>query len=246
MEFNTNNIISYTDSQKSYQIFNIDYTQKEINCIKNFNIENFGNYNSYNTLNNLEQFIKNIGKNSDDDIAIIINIIKKLLDTLLKSYNTNSYWISIRIHSKHSDFDIPRWHCDGFYHSNRNKLQTKFITTLKGPTTLVLETTKQEKDYFYKLQDYKLQDYKDKFTSDSNEIDIERRKYISENIKGTKINLSNNNGLIFVAGDKEKCLIHSEPKHDNNRIFISILPATKDEINELSERTEKFSKTIKH
>lgn len=42
MEFNTNNIISYIESQKSYQVFNIDYTQKEINCIKNFNIENFG------------------------------------------------------------------------------------------------------------------------------------------------------------------------------------------------------------
>ena len=38
MEFNTNNIISYIESQKSYQVFNIDYTQKEINCIKNFNI----------------------------------------------------------------------------------------------------------------------------------------------------------------------------------------------------------------
>ena len=30
MKFNENDIISYIDSQKSYQIFNIDYTQKEI------------------------------------------------------------------------------------------------------------------------------------------------------------------------------------------------------------------------
>jgi hypothetical protein len=239
MKFNENDIISYIDSQKSYQVFNIDYTQKEINSIKNFNIEKFGDYNSYNTLNNLEQFIKNIGKNSSDDIATIIDIIKKLLDTILKSYNTNSYWISIRIHSKTTFFDIPRWHCDGFYHSHRNKLQTKFITTLKGPTTLVLETTKEEKDYFYKLQEYK-----DKSILDESELDIEKRKYISENIRGKKINLSNNNGVIFVAGDKDKCLIHSEPKHEDNRFFISILPATKEEINEFAERSKNASKNF--
>ena len=107
MEFNKNNITSFVDSKKSYQIFNIEYTQKEINCIKSFNIENFGNYNSYNTLNNLEQFIKNIGKNSDDDIVTIIDIINKLLHTILKAYNTDSYWISIRIQSKTTFFDIP-------------------------------------------------------------------------------------------------------------------------------------------
>ncbi len=239
MEFNTNNITSFVDSQKSYQIFNIDYTQKEINCIKSFNIENFGNYNSYNTLNNLEQFIKNIGKNSDDDIVTIIDIINKLLDTILKAYNTDSYWISIRIESKTTFFDIPRWHCDGFYHSNRDKIQTKFITTLRGPTTLVLDTTKEEKEHFYTLE------YKDKFILDDSDLDIKRRKYISENIRGTKIDLSNNNGVIFVAGDKDKCLIHSEPKYDDNRIFISILPGSKKEIGELSERTEKFKKNLR-
>jgi hypothetical protein len=44
---NTNNITSYIESQKSYQVFNIDYTQKEINCFKNFNIEKFGTNNIY-------------------------------------------------------------------------------------------------------------------------------------------------------------------------------------------------------
>lgn len=119
-------------------------------------------------------------------------------------------------------------------------MQTKFITTLRGPTTLVLDTTKEEKEHFYKLQEYN-----DKFILDDDEFDIKKRKYLSENIKGTKINLLNNNGVIFVAGDKDKCLIHSEPKHDDNRIFISILPGSKKEIDELSERTEKFKKNLR-
>lgn len=69
---------------------------------------------------------------------------------------------------------------------------------------------------------------------------MKRRKYISENIRGTKINILNNNGVIFVAGDKDKCLIHSEPKHDNNRIFISILQGSKKEIDELNEKNRKI------
>lgn len=136
-------------------------------------------------------------------------------------------------------FDIPRWHCDGFYHSNKNKPQTKFITTLKGPATLVLETTKEEKEHFYKLENYK-----DKITTDESEFDINKRKYIDENIRGKKINITNNNGIIFVAGDKDNCLIHSEPKHDDNRFFISILPATKEEINEFVERSKNASKNF--
>jgi len=110
---------------------------------------------------------------------------------------------------------LPKANFFGFYHSHRDKLQTKFITTLKGPTTLVLETTKNEKEYFYELQEYK-----DKFITDISELDIDKRKYISENIKGTRIHLTNNNGLIFVAGDKDKCLIHSEPPHNELKINV--------------------------
>lgn len=64
MELNIKNIKSCINSQSSYKIFNLNYTQKEMECIKDFNIEQFGNYNSYNSINNIEQFIKNIGNNT--------------------------------------------------------------------------------------------------------------------------------------------------------------------------------------
>jgi len=136
---------------------------------------------------------------------------------------------------------LPKANFFGFYHSHRDKLQTKFITTLKGPTTLVLETTTDEKEHFFELQKYK-----DKFITNISDSDMDERKYISENIKGTRIHLTNNNGLIFVAGDKDKCLIHSEPKHDDERIFLSILPGTKEEIDELNKRTKENSKKTKY
>lgn len=60
MEFNINNIQQYIESKNSFEIFDINYTDEEKDCIKNFLLF-IGNYNSYNTIDNLEGFIKNIG-----------------------------------------------------------------------------------------------------------------------------------------------------------------------------------------
>lgn len=236
MIIDNNNVKKYLDNiDKGYKIFNIQYTVEELNLIKKFNIKNYGDYNSYNTINNLVDFIKNIGNNSQNDINIMYNIIKSLLESILEIYSTDSYWIKLSIISKNTNFDIPRWHCDGFYFRNRTKLQTKFITTLKGPTTLILDTTKEEKDNYLKLRE----------ETKEPDINIDSRKYIDSKIKGIKINLTNNSGVIFVAGDKDKCLIHSEPIHNEDRIFISILPGSKEDILEYSERIENASKYSK-
>ncbi len=231
MSINKNEITNYINSHDSYKIFDIEYTQKEKECINNFIITNYGGYSSYNTINNLEDFVKNIGDNKQEYINIIIATIKKILDNILAAYNTNSYYIIIRIQGNNSFFDIPRWHCDGYYFSNREKLQTKFVTVLKGNTTLILDTNKEEKDHFYSLQQYK-----DIFIGEVD--DMKTRKHIAENIKGTPINITNNQGIIFVAGNKDKCLIHSEPKMDGNRFFLSILPGTKEDM-EYMEKKQK-------
>jgi hypothetical protein len=220
MKITNNNIKKFLESDNSYEIFDIEYAEKEKESIKKFNISKNKNYADTNT-DKLTDFFKDIGDNKDEDIQNIINIIHKFIDILLNAYDVDAYWLIIRISLENSFYDIPRWHCDGYYFSDKINYQTKFVTTLKGPTTLVLDTNKKEKEHFYNLQDYK-----NKIILNT-ELNLAHRKNLSENIKGKKIELNNNQGIIFVAGDKEKCLIHSEPKHSTERIFISILPGTK-------------------
>jgi hypothetical protein len=254
MKFNEDNIKKYLELMDSYKIFDIDYTQKEKESINNINIKKNKNYTATN-IDKIKDFFKDIGcelsindnskrenlsstnfisDNKDEDIQNIINIIQKLIDTLLKAYNVDSYWLIVRSSYNDPYFDIPRWHCDGYYFVDKDKsqLQTKFVTTLKGQNTLVLETTPEEKEYFYSLQNYK------------NTLDIENRKHIAKNIKGKQIDINNNQGIIFVAGDKNKCLIHSEPLHDRERIFISILPGSKKDIDDMLERMNIFNKKM--
>ncbi len=228
-------IKKYLKKNKSYEIFDINYTKEERYCIDNFIITKYGTYASYNTINNLGEFIKNIGNNKKEDIDIMMNIIKKLLFNILSGYKTDSYYIVIRIQGKNPLYNIPRWHCDGYYYENKNKLQTKFVTVLRGNTTLILDMTKEEKEHFHKLKEYKDKDIK--IVDDLDDPNrAEKRKIIAENIKGKQIHITNNQGIIFVAGDKDKCLVHSEPKFEDSRIFISILPGSKEDI----ESTEKL------
>jgi len=42
MELDIDNIKKYIISQQTYQKFNINYTPKEKDCIKNFKLKNFG------------------------------------------------------------------------------------------------------------------------------------------------------------------------------------------------------------
>lgn len=53
MQLNIHNVQKYIESTKGHQIFNIEYTDKELDVIRNFKISNFRNYNSYNTIENL-------------------------------------------------------------------------------------------------------------------------------------------------------------------------------------------------
>lgn len=47
------------------------------------------------------------------------------------------------------------------------------------------------------------------------------------------LQLDNNQGLVFWGGrDTRLCALHSEPKMDEPRLFISILPSTKENITE--------------
>lgn len=240
MKFNEDNIKKYLELMDSYKIFDINYTQKEKESINNINIKKNKNYTATN-IDKLKDFFKEIGDNKDDNIKNIINIIQKLIDTLLKAYNVNSYWLIVRSSYNDPYFDIPRWHCDGYYFLNKDKsqLQTKFVTTLKGQNTLVLETTPEEKEYYYTLQNHK-----DTFITDIATLEMENRKHIAKNIKGKQIDINNNQGIIFVAGDKNKCLIHSEPIHDRERIFISILPGSKKDIDDMLERMNIFNKKM--
>jgi hypothetical protein len=126
----------------NYLIFNIKYTQKELECINNVKVLNHGNFNHFGKIdiinnNDLNNFFSQVSNSSN--INILNNIINKLLYNVTKAYDTEYCWMTIRCTLPNSFFDVPRWHKDGPFFVGSDTIQSKFVTVLKGPGTIFIK-----------------------------------------------------------------------------------------------------------
>jgi hypothetical protein len=209
-------------------------------------IKESDNFDYYGNLESLDfkNFFSKIGENNLKNTKIIEKIIKKVTNKVLSSFDMDHFWITIRASVPNNYFDIPRWHHDGTYFSNVDN-QAKFAFVLKGPGTLFIKKSKKVIESYNKIQD--------KFTKEKNEIvDIKLRttlefqrnineKYrpiFAKELSKYKIRqVKNNEGVIFWGGkDINSKALHSEPKFDQPRLFISILPGSKEMITELENK----------
>lgn len=229
----------------NYLIFNIKYTQKELEYINNLKVLNYGNFDHFgkiDTINNddINNFLSQVSNSSN--FSILNNIIKKLLYNVTKAYNTEYCWMTIRCTLPNSNFDVPRWHKDGPFFSGSDAIQSKFVTVLKGPGTILIKRSKKVNTIYEKYFQKKHNEYNKLSIKDYNhKIEIKYRKILARKLKDEKIKqLKSNQGLIFLSGSPkdnlENGLLHSEPKQDDTRIFISILPGSKSEITNLQKR----------
>jgi hypothetical protein len=219
-----------------YKLLKINYSIKEKKIINNFKIINgktFSYYGSINKLNvnNLIDFFKNISNEKSEIHKIIIKIIK----SVLKGYKLKYFWIDIRATLPTDYFDEPRWHKDGIFFVETGLGSYKFATTLIGPGTLIMKTNDKINKIYNNLQNKMIKsDYDPKY-----------RTILNKKLKDEKFKkLKNNDGIIFYTGDylndeNNNGVLHSEPKKDVPRLFISILPGTRDNIINLQERWKK-------
>ena len=238
--------------KKNYLTFNIKYTKKELDYLNKLNINKTIAFDHYGNIDNfddhkLNEFLKNIGDNQNTEI--ISKIVKKILTKVTNAYQTKFCWMTIRVTMPNNYFDISRWHKDGKFFKNRIGFTSKFLTVLKGPGTLFIEKSKYMNEIYYKYLMKKRDEYnklKEKI-SYSKEIEDKYRKLFIRKFKNLKINqLESNKGLIFMTGEHvDKLtdgLLHSEPKMDVPRFFMSILPGTESEIEEYSNVPIIYSK----
>lgn len=224
----------------NFLTFDIKYSQKEIDYFENFDIikkSNFEYYGDIDSINDTElnDFISKLGNNQN--ISIFNNVIHKLINRITKAYNTNYCWLSIRVDIPKNDFDIPRWHADGNFFVGSDKIQTKFATVLKGPGTLFIKKSKKIYDIYLNH----ILERRKEFTGNDEALILKYRKILANKLENVKHHqLKKNQGILFLVGqqqDKYQCgLIHSEPKIDTMRIFISILPGSESEITNLYKR----------
>ncbi len=229
--------------KRDFKFFPIKFTTSESNSINNLSIKKSDNFDYYGNLESLDfkDFFSKVGENNLKNIKIIEKIIKKITNKVLVSFDMDHFWISIRPSVPNNLFDIPRWHYDGTYFSNVDN-QAKFAFVLKGPGTLFIKKSKKVIESYNKIQD-KFRKELNKIVDTPNyqhKINEKYRPIFAKELSKYKIRqVKNNQGVIFWGGkDINSKALHSEPKNDQHRLFISILPGNKEMITEWKNKCQ--------
>ena len=237
---------------RDFKRFKLKYKRDEIKCIDSFVISKTKSY-SYmgckKDMITMYSFLSELGDNSTECIEGIEKIVMKLLNNILSVYKKKYYWLSIRATLPNNLYDVPRWHKDGRFFIKSNKASSKFVTVLKGPGTLFIKNTKNVSKIHNDITNkkhYETRQIKDYSIQEQIKIDDKYRPIYVKKLKKAKIiQIKNNEGAIFYTGTVNRIdnkvfitdgALHSEPQMDAPRLFISILPSSKKNIEELKQR----------
>lgn len=250
--------ISNINKNNTYVIIDLHFTNEEKKILEKFSISNTKTYNRYGEINlvksELPKYLRSIGTNDSESIKIISKLIIRIIHRFLDSVDKPSAWITIRTSKPHHGYDIPRWHMDGMYFGKHDTPGLKLVTTLKGPSTLLsnskqknirqkirnLNLDKSIQKLYQQLENASQKNDKNKIYEIQEKITdlriISRKKIVKILDKKTITQMDNGQAAIYTVNNSNYGCIHSEPPINQNRIFMSILPGTVEEINEMKIR----------
>ncbi len=166
--------------------------------------------------------------NDDESSQSISHVLNRIVTDVVSAARAETAWVTVRTFKREEAF-IPRWHTDGYYYSPYKGLAYKVAITLKGAGTLFYDMPKEEREAFYKIH-----------SDDGHGNSIEGRGKLAKLIGASKAHQPKPyTGVAFIVGDPDTAAVHSEPPIDEDRIFISVLPGSKEQIQELRDRWEK-------
>jgi hypothetical protein len=186
-----------------------------------------GSIDDNNLLSTLNHYLNTLGENPDDVIESIAHLIDRFARGSAGFFDSRLIWIESRSFTPNNYFDIPRWHTDAkFFNPHR---PYKSVVAIKGPQTRFGVTTDLEK--FIQLS---ILENKEEHGS---EEDLRIRTQLDEIVKETG-NPGEENATIFLVGGND-AIIHSEPKTDEQRLFVSVITGPEEEMNEWYRRMDK-------
>lgn len=243
--------------KRPYVNFDLELTDEEKALFQRFDLSYFGQlehrfqeFNDYGDTSLLEEslriYLTKLGQNPPQDIIMAANVMTRISQKALRYFETTHGWICLRPSLPNQDFQLPRWHRDGYFYSPYEDPQAKMVMALKGPPTLFYEATEEQRatmeaydnaapklsPRMTKLKEYRA--YQEGV-----------RKQLADKVfdRSHAVTATAGHGTIFTVG--KNGAIHSEPDMNVPRLFFSILPGTAEQITEFQERSQAMrSRTI--
>jgi hypothetical protein len=211
---------------RSFAYYDLHLSEDEKSTVNALKINKTDSYNNYGNLNVLEsevrEFVKALGKGNETDAKEVAGLIVRLVNEILQASGRETAWVAVRAFTPTSEYDVPRWHTDGYYFEPYSGDPYKFALTLKGPPTL-----------FYRLPDNKREEFYALWRKGTEQNDHNRQAF-ADMLGRSKEAISiaqPYQGAVFIVGS-HNAAVHSEPPIKEERLFISILPGSRTQIKE--------------
>src|SRR3990167_9589495 len=173
---------------------------------------------------NLKSYVGTIGENNDITADVISRLILRIAKHVTKYFDTKFAWIETKTFLANDTFVIPRWHIDDKFFKPHTAY--KLVWAVKGSQTRFGVTENSME--FSRLTTLEIQ------AGHGTGENIRIRKELDRIVNEIKMPEKENAVLYRSAG--ENPVVHSEPHMSENRLFLGIVPGTREEINEWYER----------
>ncbi len=220
---------------RSFASFDLGLTAAERAALVDIKISETISYDNFGHAEVLQEdvarFLQSLG-NAPAVAAEVGKTIGKAAQNILKGFHAESAWITLRAFTPTVDYDIPRWHQDGTFFDSNGAAQYKAAISWKGAGTL-----------FHDLP----QDLSGTFNHFARGMEQtpETRRALADLVanSGVAVDVPEaGQGAVFVVG-AANAAVHSEPAIHEERLFMSVVPGTKAQIEDLRQRWKKKETT---
>ncbi len=235
------NQLAQLSAEKTFDFFDLNLSPQDIEIVQSIVIDEANSFDKHETialnyygnldgyLQKVTDFLKKFGNSQEDSLAAA-QVMYKIIENCLTLSDCPEAWIAIRVFKKNKTYHEVRWHIDESLYKTDSKYSYKLTCVLKGASTLLCDVSDETRTEFFKIQANKSQ---------------QRQYHTTKSVRSRLADLLQSHttyqaefgqGIMFIMGDKTIGAIHSEPAIDEPRIFISIVPGSHDQIQELYNR----------
>ncbi len=215
----------------SFSFYDLHLSDQELKDLQSLQIKTADQYDNFGKIDafpqELRAFLKKVGPNEEGAIEKASKIIERMVSQLVVASGQEAAHICMRATVPSPAFDTLRWHVDGYYYEPRTH-QYKFVVSLKGPPTLFYKPSLSTREKFLTLLNEDI----------SYQMDAKKRQILADllNDPSQRFQAESTQGSAFVVGDEAVAAVHSEPPMPVERLFISVIPGTKEQIAEWQRR----------
>lgn len=237
--------ISGLSQEKPFIIYDLGLTSTEKEYLSGLKIHSCAEYSHFGSTQELclevKEFVAGLGNDVETSIQVS-TIIEKCVKASLAASGKEAAWVTLRASVQNTDYDMPRWHTDGYFYQPYDGQQYKIAMVLKGAQTLFYLLPDKDRKWFDKVP-RSTQPIYHKDGSIDKEATIQTmfksRQLLADSLdKKNIVSGAFGQGVVFAVGC-DNAAVHSEPPIHEERLFLSIVPGSSAQIQELQQRWKK-------